>query len=133
MLNRIDLMGRLVRDPELRHTAQGTPVVSFTIAVDRDYQSGGSEKQTDFVEIVAWRGTAEFVSKYFRKGSMAVVSGRLQMRKWQDNNGNNRISAEVVADNVYFGDSKKSNTGNTEGDYAPTFTELNNEDGELPF
>lgn len=132
MLNHITLMGRLVRDPELRHTAQGTPVISFTIAVDRDFQSGGSEKQTDFIEIVAWRGTAEFISKYFRKGSMAVVSGRLQMRKWQDNNGNNRISAEVVADNVYFGDSKK--TGNTEPQYsAPEMREIDDSDGELPF
>lgn len=131
MLNHIDIMGRMVRDPELRHTAQGTPVVSFALAVDRDYQSGGNEKQTDFIEVVAWRGAAEFVSKYFHKGSMAVVTGRLQMRKWQDRDGNNRVSAEVVADNVYFGDSKKP--GNTTGDYAPTFTELNNEDGELPF
>lgn len=132
MLNHITLMGRLVRDPELRHTAQGTPVISFTIAVDRDFQTGGSEKQTDFIEIVAWRGTAEFISKYFRKGSKAVVSGRLQMRKWQDNNGNNRISAEVVADNVYFGDSKK--TGNTEPQYSePDMREIDDSDGELPF
>lgn len=132
MLNHITLMGRLVRDPELRHTAQGTPVISFTIAVDRDFQTGGSEKQTDFIEIVAWRGTAEFISKYFRKGSMAVVSGRLQMRKWQDNNGNNRISAEVVADNVYFGESKKP--GNAEPQYsAPEMREIDDSDGELPF
>lgn len=134
MLNHIAIMGRMVRDPELRHTQQGTPVVSFTLAVDRDYQSGGSEKQTDFIDVVGWRSTAEFVSKYFHKGSMAVVSGRLQMRKWQDRDGNNRTSAEVVADNIYFGDSKKTNTGNAEAEYsAPTMQEIDDSDGELPF
>lgn len=129
MLNHIVIMGRLVRDPELRHTAQGTPVVSFTLAVDRDYQSGGSEKQTDFIECVAWRGTADFVSRYFHKGSMAVVSGRLQMRAWTDKNDNKRVSAEVVADSVYFGESKKASSET----YTPaTMTEIE-DDGELPF
>lgn len=130
MLNNIVVMGRMVRDPELRHTAQSVPVVSFTLAVDRDY-SGGGEKQTDFIDCVAWRNTAEFVSKYFHKGSMTVVSGRLQMRKWQDNNGNNRISAEVVADNVYFGESKKP--GNSENSYTPEMYDLDDSDGEFPF
>ena len=108
MLNHIVLMGRLTRDPELRRTGSGTPVASFTIAVDRDYgnQETG-QKETDFIEIVAWRNTAEFVFKYFTKGRMAVVDGRLQIRNWQDKNGNKRKSAEVIADHVYFGDSKK--------------------------
>ena len=101
MLNHIVLMGRLVRDPELRRTQAGIAVTSFRIAVDRDYQSrDGGEKQADFIDIVAWRNTAEFVSKYFTKGRMAVVSGRLQMRDWTDKDGNKRTSAEVVADNV---------------------------------
>lgn len=132
MLNHITIMGRMVRDPELRQTAQGTSVVSFTLAVDRDYQSGGSEKQTDFIDCVGWRSTAEFINKYFHKGSMAVVSGRLQMRPWTDKHDNKRVSAEVVVDNIYFGDSKK-NTGNAEGNYtAPEFSEYN-DDGDLPF
>lgn len=148
MLNHIVLMGRLVRDPELRRTQSGLPVVSFRIAVDRDFgtKEDGS-KETDFIDIVAWRNTAEFVSKYFAKGRMAVVSGRLQMRSWTDNNGQKRINAEVVADNVYFGDSKPS--GNSNGNYAgdddkPTpagqpvyaatdFAELSDDDNELPF
>ena len=108
MLNHIVLMGRLTRDPELRRTGTGIPVASFSLAVDRDF--GGNretgERETDFIDIVAWRNTAEFVSKYFTKGRMAVVSGRLQIRVWKDKDGNNRRSAEVVADNVYFGDSK---------------------------
>ncbi len=107
MLNHIVLMGRLTRDPELRRTGSGIAVASFTLAVDRDFAAQGAEKETDFVDIVAWRGTAEFVSKYFTKGRMAVVSGRLQIRNWQDKEGNKRRSAEVVADNVYFGDSKR--------------------------
>ena len=107
MLNHIVLMGRLTRDPELRRTGSGVAVASFTLAVDRDYAAQGAEKETDFVDIVAWRSTAEFVSKYFTKGRMAVVSGRLQIRNWQDKEGNKRRSAEVVADNVYFGDSKR--------------------------
>ena len=107
MLNHIVLMGRLTRDPELRRTGSGVAVASFTLAVDRDYAAQGAEKETDFVDIVAWRNTAEFVSKYFTKGRMAVVTGRLQIRNWQDKEGNKRRSAEVVADNVYFGDSKR--------------------------
>ena len=107
MLNHIVLMGRLTRDPELRRTGSGVAVASFTLAVDRDYAAQGAERETDFVDIVAWRSTAEFVSKYFTKGRMAVVSGRLQIRNWQDKDGNKRRSAEVVANDVYFGDSKR--------------------------
>ena len=108
MLNHIVLMGRLTRDPELRRTGSGIPVASFTLAVDRDFGSReNGERETDFIDIVAWRNTAEFVSKYFAKGRMAVVSGRLQIRNWNDKDGNKRRSAEVVADNVYFGDSKR--------------------------
>lgn len=111
MLNHIVLQGRLTRDPELRRTGTGTAVASFTLAVDRDFsQKDSGEKETDFIECVAWRQTGEFVSKYFSKGRMAVVSGRLQIRSWSDKEGNNRKTAEVVADNVYFGDSKKEQT-----------------------
>lgn len=150
MLNRIVLMGRLTRDPELRRTQSGTAVTSFSIACDRDFKSQSGEKETDFIDIVAWRGTAEFVSKYFTKGRMAVVEGRLQIRDWTDNNGGKRRSAEVVADNIYFGDSKRDGAP---GDYgappaygAPVgrgtpvpresrsdFAEIGDEDGELPF
>lgn len=112
MLNHIVLMGRLTRDPELRRTGSGVAVASFTLAVDRDYSGrDGSEREADFVDIVAWRNTAEFVSKYFSKGRMAVVSGRLQIRDWQDKEGNRRRSAEVVAQSVYFGDSKRPDDG----------------------
>lgn len=112
MLNRIILMGRLTRDPELRHTQSGTPVASFSLAVERDFKDKQTgEKVTDFIDIVAWRSTAEFVSKYFTKGRMAVVEGRLQIRDWTDKDGGKRRSAEVVADNVYFGDSKKDSDG----------------------
>ena len=107
MLNRIILMGRLTRDPELRRTGSGTAVTSFSLAVDRDFKSQSGEKETDFIDIVAWRNTAEFVSKFFTKGRMAVVEGRLQIHDWKDKDGNNRHSAEVVADNIYFGDSRK--------------------------
>lgn len=107
MLNHIVLMGRLTRDPELRRTSSGIAVASFSLAVDRDFAAQGAERETDFIDIVAWRNTAEFVSKYFTKGRMAVVSGRLQIRTWNDKEGNKRRSAEVVADNVYFGDSKR--------------------------
>ena len=111
MLNKIVLMGRLTRDPELRRTQSGTAVASFTLAVDRDYKPQDGERETDFIDIVAWRGTAEFVSKYFTKGRMAVVEGRLQVRDWTDKDGNKRRSTEVVADNVYFGDSKRPESG----------------------
>lgn len=107
MLNKIVLMGRLTRDPELRQAQSGNSVVSFTLACDRDFAAQGAEKETDFVDIVAWRGTAEFVSKYFSKGRMAVVSGRLQIRNWEDKDGNKRKTAEIVAESVYFGDSKR--------------------------
>lgn len=110
MLNNIVIMGRLTRDPELRRTGSGTAVASFTLAVDRDFSGKDSgEKETDFIDCVAWRHTAEFVSKYFTKGRMAVVSGRLQIRPWTDKEGNKRRSAEVIAESVYFGDSKKEN------------------------
>ena len=120
MLNHIVLMGRLTRDPELRRTGSGIAVASFSIAVDRDFGSSANngEKETDFIDIVAWRNTAEFVSKYFTKGRMAVVSGRLQIRNWTDKEGNKRRSAEVVADNVYFGDSKRDAAGDN-GGYSP--------------
>ena len=116
MLNHITIMGRLTRDPELRRTGTGIAVASFTVAVDRDFSSrDGGEKETDFIDCVAWRQTGEFVSKYFTKGSMIVVSGRLQIRSWTDKEGNKRRTAEVVADNVYFGDSKRGNEGNAYG------------------
>ena len=113
MLNKIILMGRLTRDPELRRTESGTAVCSFSIAVDRDFKSKNGEKETDFIDIVSWRATAEFVSKYFTKGRMAVVEGRLQIRDWTDKEGGKRRSAEVIADNVYFGDSKPKEGGST--------------------
>ena len=121
MLNHIVLMGRLTRDPELRRTGSGVAVASFTLAVDRDYAAQGQEKETDFVDIVAWRNTAEFVSKYFTKGRMAVVTGRLQIRNWQDKEGNKRRSAEVVADNVYFGDSKRDGTASGGFDQSQSY------------
>ena len=116
MLNHITIMGRLTRDPELRRTGSGIAVASFTVAVDRDFGSrDGGERETDFIDCVAWRQTGEFVSKYFTKGSMIVVSGRLQIRSWTDKDGNKRRTAEVVADNCYFGDSKR------EGDSGSAF------------
>ena len=120
MLNRIIIMGRLVRDPELRTTQSGIPVTSFTLAVDRDYKNRDSgEKSTDFIDVVAWRQTAEFICKYFSKGRMAIAEGRLQIREWKDREGNNRRSAEVVADNVYFGDSKRDNASDSYGSPPP--------------
>ena len=114
MLNHITIMGRLTRDPELRRTGSGIAVASFTVAVDRDFGGrDGGERETDFIDCVAWRNTGEFVSKYFTKGSMIVVSGRLQIRSWTDKDGNKRRTAEVVADNVYFGESRRSNEGNS--------------------
>lgn len=158
MLNHIVLMGRLTRDPELRYTQNQIPVASFRIAVDRDY-GRGEERQTDFIDIVAWRQTGEFVNKYFHKGSMIVVSGRLQMRDWTDRDGNKRTSAEVQADNVYFGESSRRDGESRADSYgdrggydrgysrpaAPepprqqpvsqsgAFSELDGDDGELPF
>ncbi len=142
MLNHITLMGRLVRDPELRYTQSQIPVASFTLAVGRDIAGADGNRETDFIDIVAWRSTAEFVSKYFTKGSMAAVGGRLTMRGWTDQNGNKRRTAEVVADNIYFGESKKSEKSDgfshgvdVEFDInAPSaFSELSDTDGELPF
>ena len=118
MLNHIVIMGRLTRDPELRRTGSGIAVASFSVAVDRDFgKNENGEKETDFIDCVAWRQTGEFVSKYFTKGRMIVVSGRLQVRSWTDKDGNKRRTAEVVADNVYFGDSKRDsdNGGNAYG------------------
>ena len=120
MLNHIVLMGRLTRDPELRYTGSNVPVASFSIAVDRDFGRGeNGEKQTDFINVSAWRQTGEFVSKYFTKGSMIVVSGRLQIRDYTDRDGNRRTAAEVVADNVYFGESKRRDDGAPRQEYAP--------------
>ena len=128
MLNRSVLMGRLTRDPELRYAGE-IPVCSFTIACDRDYKNAAGEKETDFIDIVAWRSTAEFVHKYFTKGRMAVVDGRIQVRNWTDKEGGKRRNTEIVADNVYFGDSRPSaeNGGqqNTEPptDFVPDFSD----------
>ena len=120
MLNNVILMGRLTRDPELRRTGSGLAVASFSVAVERDFPNKETgQKEVDFINCVAWRHTGEFVSKYFTKGSMIVVSGRLQMRNWTDDNGNKRVSAEVVAENVYFGGSKKeSSTGTGTSNYG---------------
>ena len=163
MLNKIFIMGRLTRDPELRRTQTGTPVASFTLAVDRDFKDKSTgERSTDFIDVVAWRQTGEFVSRYFTKGRMAVVEGRLQIRDWTDKDGNKRRTAEVVADQVYFGDSKRDGDnggfsggynqgGYSQGGYAAggysapassgygapmggdQFAELSDDDGELPF
>ena len=159
MLNHITIMGRLTRDPELRRTGSGVAVASFTVAVDRDFGGrDGGEKETDFIDCVAWRQTGEFVSKYFTKGRMIVVSGRLQIRNWTDKDGNKRRTAEVVADNCYFGDSKRdadsgssyggnsygnaysAPAGNNYGYAAPAasapasdFAMLDDDDAQLPF
>ena len=163
MLNRIIIMGRLARDPELRHTQTGTPVATFRLAVDRDFKDKNTgERVTDWIDVVAWRNTGEFVSRYFTKGRLAVVEGRLQMREWTDKEGNRRTTAEVVADNVYFGDSRRDGDTGSYGDRgygagsyggqtgrpaAPAappvdygipsgsdqFAELADDDGDLPF
>ena len=158
MLNRIIIMGRLARDPELRRTQNGPPVASFRLAVDRDFKDKTTgERSTDWIDVVAWRSTAEFVSRFFTKGRMAVVEGRLQMRDWTDKDGGKRVAAEVVADNVYFGDSKPTGDGGSygsapaygSGSYsapasggsygAPSsapqseFAEIDDVDGDLPF
>lgn len=131
MLNHFTGMGRLTRDPELKTTPAGISVASFAIAVERDFAEGG-EKKTDFIDVVAWRQTAEFVSKYFTKGMMAVVSGRLQIREWQDKEGNKRKTAEIVADNVYFGEGKKDNGGSNQTKPAGNPIDVPT-DGDLPF
>ena len=163
MLNHIVIMGRLARDPELRHTQSGTPVATFRMAVDRDFKDKNTgERATDWIDVVAWRSTGEFVSRYFAKGRMAVVEGRLQMREWTDKEGNRRTTAEVVADNVYFADSRRDGDGGDRGgsygapgyggsygnsrpaapaapaDYGipsgdDQFAELADDDGDLPF
>ena len=154
MLNHITIMGRLTRDPEIRYTQSQTPVTSFTVAVDRDFSGRDSgERQTDFIDCVAWRQTAEFVSKYFQKGSMAVVSGRLQIRDWTDREGGKRRSAEVVVDNIYFGESKRRDQDESRGEPRQSyqqpafqsygsvtpdmgvsaFSAMTDDDGELPF
>lgn len=135
MLNHVSIMGRLTRDPELRRTGSGTPVANFTIAIDRDFSGKDGEKETDFINCVAWRQTAEFVNRYFTKGRMAVVSGRLQVRKWQTHEGENRYVTEVIAESVYFGDSKKDTSSG--GDYSSKsgdFSEIPEEDDDdFPF
>ena len=141
-LNHITIMGRMVRDPELRRTGSGVAVTSFTLAVERDFSGkDGGEKETDFIDVVCWRSTAEFVEKYFHKGSMAIASGRLQIRSYTDKDGNKRRTAEVVADNVYFGDSSKKDpqNGQAPAEYMPTqahaqqFALLDDDDQLLPF
>lgn len=152
MLNKAILMGRLTRDPEMRYTPNGNvPVVSFSIAVERNYSGSNRERITDFIDIVAWRRTAEFVSQWFTKGMMIVVVGSIQTRRWQDKNGNNRTSVEVIADEVQFGESKKSREQDGAGAAKPQhasaaiyaaddtqytesdFTEISDDDGEVPF
>ena len=131
MLNHIIIMGRLTRDPELRTTNNGTAVTSFNVAVDRDFKSQSGEREADFIDVVAWRGTAEFVSKYFSKGRMAVVEGRLQIRDWTDKDGGKRRSAEIIASSVYFGDSKRD--GSADNGKPGEMTEITEDDGDLPF
>lgn len=131
MLNNCTIMGRLTADPILRRTGTGIAVTSFTVAVDRDYSGkDGGEKETDFIDCVAWRNTGEFVAKHFSKGRMAVVSGRLQIRSYTDKDGIKRRNAEIIADSVYFGDSKNSNTGSTP---AQTFAATDAPDYQFPF
>lgn len=144
MLNHIVIMGRLTRDPEYRTTGSGISVANFSVACDRDFASQGGEKETDFIDCVAWRNAAEFVTKYMKKGSMVVVSGRLQIRQWTDKEGNKRRTAEVVADNVYFGESKKDSEGKKYTADSPTsspgyvqpamdFVQIDGDDAQLPF
>lgn len=134
MLNHITIMGRLTNDPTLHTTQSGVSVCSFTVAVDRDFSGKGEEKQTDFFDCTAWRGTADFVGKYFGKGRMIVLDGSLQNDRWQDKDGNNRVSAKIVANNVYFGDSKRNdNTTQTAESVVAKFAEIKEADGELPF
>ena len=136
MLNKVFLQGRLVADPELRHTQQGTPVASYRLAVDRGYKSKDPNAQNaDFVNVVSWRNTAEFVCKYFTKGRMMLVEGRLQMRDYTDKDGNRRVAAEVVTDNVHFADSRKDGSNNEDGSLQESagFEELADDDGDLPF
>ena len=135
MLNNIVIMGRLTRDPELRRTQNGVAVDSFTLACERDFAARGETRETDFVDIVAWRYTAEFVEKYFSKGQMAIVTGRLQIRNWEDKEGNKRRSAEILADHVYFGEAKRDKTTQGEPQYDPQggFSEIEDVDTTLPW
>lgn len=134
MLNHIVIMGRLTRDPELRRTGNGTAVASFSLAVDRDFKNASGEKETDFIDVTAWRSTAEFVSKYFSKGRMAVVSGRLQIRTWTDKDGGKHRNAEVLANNIYFGDSKNGTSGQQSApDPVTDYGVLEEDDGDCPF
>ena len=145
MLNHIDIMGRMTRDPELRRTGSGVAVTSFTLAVERDFSpKDGGERETDFIDVVCWRSTAEFVQKYFGKGSMAIASGRLQIRSYTDKDGNKRRAAEVLAENVYFGESKKSDSytgsystnasaNNSSSAPAQDFAPIEDDDAQLPF
>ena len=141
MLNKVVIMGRFTKDPELRRTGSGTAVTSFSMACDRDFKSQSGDKETDFIDVVAWKNNAEFVSKYFRKGRMAVVEGRLQIRDWTDKAGNKRITAEIVADNVYFADSKRSESNDNQkenfnalsGRLNDDFVPISEEDGDIPF
>ena len=135
MLNHITIMGRMTRDPELRRTGSGIAVASFTLAVDRDRKNEAGEKETDFIDVTAWRNTAEFAAKYFTKGRMAVVSGALQIRNYTDKDGNKRRNAEVVASNIYFADSKPTTEQAQSFGSAPAndFAEIQTDDSELPF
>lgn len=139
MLNRVIITGRLTKDPELKRTGSGTAVTSFTVACERDFKDQNGKKETDFLDVVAWKNTAEFVTKYFAKGRMAVIEGRLQTRSWKDQNGNNRKNTEIVAENIYFGDSKQSESYAERNEVPdvpavePEFAEIKEEDGELPF
>lgn len=144
MLNRITICGRMVKDPEMRMTQSGTPVTSFTLAVERDIPKQDGTRDTDFIDCAAFKGTAEFASKYFRKGSLAIVSGRLQIRNWEDKDGNNRRNAEINVDVLYFAERKRDDTApqehaapsypaNTQPSVSGGFTELTDSDDELPF
>ena len=135
MLNRILIAGRMARDPELRHTNTGTAVTSFTLAVDRDFKGQNGEKITDWIDCAAWKGSAEFVARYFQKGALAIVDGRLQVRDWTDHNGNKRRTYEVIADTVHFGGGKREDSGQSNNAPAaqPQFEELEGDDSRLPF
>lgn len=133
MLNHIDIMGRLTRDPELRYTQSQTAVCSFCVACDRDFRDRDGERPTDFINVTAWRQTAEFVSRFFRKGDMIIVSGRLQMRDWTDNSGNRRTVAEVLAESVYFGGAKREEAAGDPAGGGTHFRDIDDGDGELPF
>ena len=135
MLNTIAIMGRLAADPILRRTQTGVAVASFTLACERDFAAQGEARETDFIDVCAWRYTAEFVEKYFSKGQMAIVTGRLQIRNWEDKEGNKRRSAEILADHVYFGEGKRDRTTQSEQQYDPQggFSEIEDDDPNLPF